>query len=77
MEIGDNQLTLTYRRSKDVSPAAFFTDYSTNLVDWLTGPAHVLETERVDFGEIERVTVRAVAPVAAQPGGYLRLRVQP
>lgn len=77
MELDDDQLTLTYRRSKDVSPAAFFTDYSTNLVDWLSGPEHVLETERVDFGEIECVTVRAVVPVADQPGGYLRLRVQP
>jgi hypothetical protein len=75
--ISGEHLTLTYHRSKEVPPMVFVADYSTNLVDWLTGPAYVMETDRVDLGEAERVTVRSVMPLAEQPGAYLRLRVQP
>jgi hypothetical protein len=73
----DGHLTLTYRRSKAVDAAAFQGEYSTNLLEWLTGPAHVEEIQRTDGGELETVTLRSVAPLSAQPEGYLRLRVQP
>jgi glucose/arabinose dehydrogenase/mono/diheme cytochrome c family protein len=73
----DGHLTLTYRRSKAVDAAAFWGEYSTNLVEWLSGPAHVEEIQRTDGGELETVTLRSVAPMSARPEGYLRLRVQP
>jgi hypothetical protein len=69
-------LTLTYTRAKAATDVECVAEVSTNLFEWLSGPAQTAITEVIDEGAAERVTVRSLAPVSAHLSRYLRLRLR-
>jgi hypothetical protein len=76
-DLQGQHLQMTYTRSKDAVSWIFEPQYSTNLVDWLSGTNWIEPIAIVDGPDHETITVRARRSVNDDGAGYLRLRVQP
>jgi hypothetical protein len=76
-DLQGQHLQMTYTRSKDAVSWILEPQYSTNLVDWLSGTNWIEPIAIVDGPDHETITVRARRSVNEDGAGYLRLRVQP
>jgi hypothetical protein len=73
-QILDDRLTLSYTRAPAASNFQFITEYSTNLVQWLSGSLWLeILTDDAETGDM---TVQSVKTIHQTPQGYLRLRIQ-
>lgn len=68
-------VTITHTKSKSATDAALTTEWSTDLVNWQSGPAYLRQTSVVDQGAIQLITVQAITPVSSNTSGFVRLRV--
>ncbi len=71
----DGALTLTYLERKDVQDIEYVVESSADLLTWDSGPGSVEEIARVDDGDVEIVTVRAIL-TPGQPRAFLQLRIR-
>lgn len=69
-------LALTYTRDPLASDVDCVAEVSTDLVNWLSGPAHTRVEEVVAQGTVEKVIVRCLAPVSSHTSQFMRLRLQ-
>lgn len=69
-------LVLTYTQSKSAVDVTLSVEQSNDLQNWRTGAAYVEQTDCVDLGSVQQITVRATAPIHAATQSYLSLRVR-
>lgn len=70
---GHFQITLS--KSKSATDVTLAVEWSPDLVNWFSGPAHVQEVDNVDGGSAWLSTQRMVSSLAAEPSGFVRVRV--
>lgn len=75
VEIGGQQyLTITYNRSKDISGVSQTVEVGSNLESWLSGPSYAEEYDVNDNGDgTEAVTMRILDPIGSLPSWFARL----
>lgn len=69
-------LALTYTRDPLATDVDCVAEVSPDMLTWSADPAHTRIEQTVTEGSVERVTLRALAPVSSQAHQYLRLRFQ-
>ncbi len=67
-------LTISYTKSKSAADVALTIDWSTDLVNWQSGPAYLQQTSVEDQGATQLITLQASTPLSAGPSGFLRVR---
>lgn len=72
----EGHLALTYERLKNAADIVYRPEVAVELASWQSGQDQIEETSVEDLGESERVTVRAVSPVAAESRQFLRLAIE-
>jgi Carbohydrate binding domain len=77
LSIGDQKfLSMTCLRDKLANDVSCVGQISSNLVNWLSGPAYTASEETPDIDPLQRLTVRDLAPAGTLPARYLRLSIQ-
>ncbi len=71
----DGTAAITYFERPDAEDISYSVEVSSDLVNWIASPTAVEEVSRVDAGELQMVTVRAL-PGDTNNRGFIRIRVQ-
>jgi hypothetical protein len=73
---GQRYLAMTYLHDKLVGDVDCVAEVSSNLVNWVSGPASTKVEQTVDLGAQEQITVRDLTPAAGAQQRFMRLRFQ-
>jgi hypothetical protein len=69
-------LAMTYSRDKLANDVDCVAEVSSNLVNWVSGPAWTQVEQIVDLGALEQITVRDLTPAGGVQQRFMRLRFQ-
>lgn len=69
-------LAMTYSRDKLANDVDCIAEVSSNLVNWVSGPAWTQVGQIVDLGALEQITVRDLTPAGGAQQRFMRLRLQ-
>lgn len=69
-------LAMTYSRDKLANDVDCIAEVSSNLVNWVSGPAWTQVGQIVDLGALEQITVRDLTPAGSAQQRFMRLRLQ-
>jgi hypothetical protein len=72
---GQDYLSFSYRCDPLATDVVCNAEVSSNLLNWVSGPAYVAET-RTPVGALQQVVARDLTPVPDAPARYMRLRLQ-
>jgi len=73
--VTNGHFQITLPKSKSATDVTLAVEWSPDLVNWFAGPAHVQEVDNVDGGSAWLSTQRMVPSLAAEPSGFVRVRV--